>query len=71
MDVFLRTLAITIEGLILLVVYYAVARGAKLVMFDLGLNDKYSRIINVALVLVGIIFAVFCIAHLTTFYPPV
>jgi len=71
MDAFLRILAIVIELLILLVMFCAVAWGAKLVMFDLGVKVKYNRVINMLLAVVGIIFAVFCISHLTTFYPPV
>ena len=45
--------------------------GARLVIFSLGVKEKYNRIINMAFLTVGIIFVVFCIAHLTTFYPPV
>ena len=70
MDIFLRTVAIIVEVLILAVVYYVVARGAKLVIFNFGVKEKYNRIINMALISAGIIFIVFCVAHLTAFYPP-
>ena len=71
MDIFLRIIAIVIEVLILLVIYYALARAFKLIIIDFGVKEKYNTIINVALVTVGTIFIAFCIAHLTTFYPPV
>ena len=71
MDIFLRIIAIVIEVLILVVIFYAVARGFKLIIFDFGVKEKYSTIINMALVTVGTIFIAFCIAHLTTLYPPV
>lgn len=71
MDVFIRTIAIIIEVLILAVIYYAVAKGAKIVIFNFGVKEKYNGVINIALIFAGIIFVVFCVAHLTTFYPPV
>lgn len=71
MDVFLRAVAIIIEVLILGVIFYAVASGFKLVIFDLGVKQKYNRVINMLLICVGAIFIAFCIAHLTTFYPPI
>jgi len=71
MDVFLRIIAIVIEVLILAVIFYAVARAFKLIIFDFGVKEKYNTIINLALITVGTIFIAFCIAHLTTFYPPV
>jgi hypothetical protein len=71
MDTFLRTVAIVIELLILAGVAFSVLKGVKLILFSLGLKPKYNRVINMALISVGIIFMIFCIAHLTTFYPPV
>lgn len=71
MDVFLRTIAIIIEVLILVSLYFAVAWGFKLIIYDLGVKAKYGKIINLALITVGIVFVTFCVAHLTTFYPPV
>jgi hypothetical membrane protein len=71
MDIFLRTIAIIIEVLILAVIFYSVARGLKLVIYDLGVKEKYNRIINTLLICLGTIFIAFCVAHLTTFYPPI
>ena len=69
MDIFLRTIAIIIEVLILVALYCSVAWGFKLIIYDLGLKTKYAKIVNLALITVGIIFVAFCAAHLTTFYP--
>ena len=71
MDTFLRIIAITIEVLILAALFFVVAWGFKLIIFDFGVKAKYNTIINLALFTVGAIFIAFCIAHLTTFYPPV
>ena len=71
MDTFLRALAIIIEVLILLIIFYAVAKGVKLTIFDLGLKKKYKAVINMVLISLGVIFLVFLIAHLVTFYPAV
>jgi hypothetical protein len=71
MDIFLKTIAIFIEALILLVIFYAVAKGTKLTLFELGLKSKYNAVINLAIISLGVIFLVFLIAHLVTFYPPV
>ena len=71
MDIFLRTIAIIIEVIILAVIAYAVLNGARLTVFDLGIKTKYDKIIVMALIAVGVIFLVFFVAHLTTFYPPV
>jgi hypothetical membrane protein len=70
MDIFLRIIAIVIEVLILAALFFAVAWGFKLVIADFGVKAKYNIIINLALITVGAIFIAFCIAHLTTFYPP-
>jgi succinate dehydrogenase/fumarate reductase cytochrome b subunit len=71
MDIFLRTIAIIIEVLILAVVAYAVLNGVRLTIFDLGIRTKYGRIVAMALTAVGIILLIFFIAHLTTFYPSI
>jgi succinate dehydrogenase/fumarate reductase cytochrome b subunit len=70
MDVFLRTIAIIIEVLILAAVAYAVLNGARLAVLDLGIKPKYNKAIIMALFTVGAIVVIFFIAHLTTFYPP-
>ena len=69
MDVFLRTIAIFIEVIILSALLYCLLKGAWLAIFDLGLGQKYKKAVAMALVAVGVIVAVFLIAHLTAFYP--
>ena len=71
MDIFLRTIAIIIEVLILGVIAYAVLNGVRLTAFDLGVKAKYSRPMTMALIAVGVIVLIFFIAHLTTFYPEI
>ena len=71
MDIFLRTIAIIIEVLILAVITYAVLNGVRLTAFDLGIGPKYSKAIAMVLLAVGFLIVVFFIAHLTTFYPAI
>jgi succinate dehydrogenase/fumarate reductase cytochrome b subunit len=71
MDTFLRTIAIIIEVLLLAVIAYAVFRGVRLTVLDLGVKAKYGRAVSMALIAVGVILLVFFIAHLTTFYPEI
>jgi energy-converting hydrogenase Eha subunit C len=68
-DMFLRAIAILIEVIILGGIICCLLGGAWLTLFDLGLDPKYKKIITMALALAGLIVVVFCIAHLTLFYP--
>ena len=69
MDIFLRTIAIIIEVLILVTIAYAVLNGARLTGFDLGISLRYKKAVAMVLLIVGALVVVFFIAHLTTFYP--
>ena len=71
MDIFLRTIAIIIEVLILAVITYAVLNGVRLTAFDLGVGPKYSKAITMVLLAVGFLTVVFFIAHLTAWYPTI
>jgi len=71
MDIFLRTIAIIIEVLILAAITYAVFNGVRLTASDLGIGRKYGKAVILALLAVGFIVVIFFIAHLTTFYPAV
>ena len=71
MDILFRSLAVLIELIILAAIFYFILGGVRLILFDLGITQKYSRIISVLLIAVGCVIAVFLISHLTTFYPPV
>ena len=71
MDIFLRTIAIIVEVLILAVIAYAVLNGVRLTALDLGIKAKYNKAVSMGLIAVGIILLIFFIAHLTTFYPTI
>ena len=71
MDIVLRATAIFIEVIILIAMFYFILNGVRLILFDLGVTQKYSRILSVILIAVGCVLAVFFISHLTAFYPPV
>lgn len=71
MNILLRSIAVAIEVLILMAMFYFVLSGARLILFDFGIKQKYSKIITMAFVAIGCVLAVFLISHLTTFYPPI
>jgi succinate dehydrogenase/fumarate reductase cytochrome b subunit len=71
MDIFLRTIAIIIEVLILGAITYAVLNGVRLTASDLGIGPKYGRAVILALLAVGFIIVIFFIANLTSLYPAV
>ncbi|MFH1651180.1 MAG: hypothetical protein ABID87_03635 [Chloroflexota bacterium] len=69
MDIFLRTIAVIIEVLLLAAISYTVLRGVGLTAFDLGIGAKYKKAVRMALVAVVILMVVFYLAHLFTWYP--
>lgn len=71
MDMVLRAIAIFIEVIILMAMFYFILNGMRLILFDLGITQKYSKVISMVLIAVGCVIAVFLISHLTAFYPPV
>ena len=71
MDIFLRTIAIFLEVVLLAAVAYAVLSGVRLTVFDLGIGPRYGRAVTMALIVVGSLVVVFFIAHLTSFYPTI
>ena len=71
MDILLRSIAIAIEVLILMAMFYFILSGARLILFDFGIKQKYSKVITMAFIAVGCVITVFLISHLTTFYPSV
>ena len=71
MDIFLRSMAIFLEVLLLAVIAYAVLNGVRLTIFDLGLGAKYRNAIAMLLLTIGAIILIFFIAHLTAFYPTI
>ena len=71
MDIFLSTIFIFLEVLILAAVTYAVLNGVRLTVFDLGVSPKYNRAVTMVFIAVGVIILVFFIAHLTAWYPAI
>lgn len=71
MDIFLRTIAVIIEVLILAAMGYAILNGIRLSALSLGIGAKYSRILTMVMVVVGVIVLFFFISHLTAFYPSI
>jgi len=71
MDLLLRAIAIIIEVVILGAIAYAIMKGVRLTVLDLGIKPKYDKAIVIALFVIGAILMIFFIAHLTTFYPEV
>ena len=71
MDMLVRAIAIIVETLLLAAITYAVLNGVRLTIFDLGVGPKYSKVVAMTFVVVGVILVVFFIAHLTAFYPAV
>jgi succinate dehydrogenase/fumarate reductase cytochrome b subunit len=71
MDIVVRAIAIFIELIILFAMFFFILSGVRLILFDLGVTQKYSKILTMILIAVGCVLAAFFISHLTTFYPPV
>lgn len=71
MDILPRAIAVVIEVVILMAIFYFIINGVRLLLFDLGITQKYSKVISVVFIVVGCVIAVFLISHLTAFYPPV
>jgi len=69
MDIVLRVIAIFIEVALLAAIIYSMLIGARLTVFDMGVGPIYSKMVTMALMVIGAIVVVFFIAHLTAFYP--
>jgi len=69
MDVLLRLLAILVELVLLVAIFYYILNGVRLILFDMGLTVKYSKIIVVTLSAVFGMIVVFLVSHLLAFYP--
>ena len=71
MDIFVRSIAIFLEVVLLAVIAYSILYGVKLAVLDLGAGTKYNKVLTMAIVALGFIVVIFFIAHLTTFYPEI
>jgi hypothetical protein len=69
MDILIRGIAIFVEVLILATVMSSMVTGVKFLLLDLGIGQKYDKIVTMAMVFVAGVSTVFFIAHLTSFYP--
>ncbi len=69
MDIFLRVIAIFVEVVILAGIMYALLAGVRLIIFDLGVGEKYRKIVTLLFGVIGLAVVVFFIGHLTAFYP--
>ncbi len=71
MDILLRTIAIIIEIGLLSAIIGTIIVGFRLAVFDLGLGQRYSKIITMVMIMAGGLIIVFFIAHLASFYPAI
>lgn len=69
MDVFIRTVAIILEVLVLAGIVGCILWCAKLILAEFGVGAKYNRAILMALTVVGALLVIFFVTHLTAFYP--
>ena len=69
-EALVRGIAIFVKLIILLAMFYFILNGVRLILFDMGLTQKYSRIVILLLGVVGCLIVVFLTSHLITFYPP-
>ena len=69
MDTFLRIIAVILELIVIGAIFYHILYGVKIILLDMGMKEKYSRIIDVALFAVGSLAVTFLASHLITFYP--
>ena len=69
MDTFVRVVAVGIEVLILAGVFYCLFNGARLIIIDMGLGEKYKKMLAMVFTLIGCLLFVFLISHLGVFYP--
>jgi hypothetical protein len=69
METYLRPMAIFLELVILMAVFYSLFAGVKFAIFDFGLDQKYCKFIKFTLLIMGCLALVFFVAHLIAFYP--
>jgi hypothetical protein len=66
-----RGVAVIVEVAVLTGLIYSLVNGARLALFDYGLDEKYLDFIKFMVLIVVGIALVFFVAHLVTFYPRV
>lgn len=66
-----RGVAVIVEVAVLTGLIYSIVNGARLALFDYGLDEKYADFIKFMVLIVVCIALTFFAAHLITFYPRV
>ncbi len=69
MDIVLSLVPVIIELVLLVAIFYHILSGVQLILVDMGLTVKYSKIVVLLLSAVGGMIVVFLISHLLAFYP--
>ena len=69
MDIVLSLIPVIIELVLLVAIFYHILSGVQLILVDMGLTAKYSKIVVLLLSAVASMIVVFLISHLLTFYP--
>ena len=69
MDIVLSLVPVIIELVLLVAIFYHILSGVQLILADMGLTVKYSKIVVLLLSAVGGMIVVFLISHLLAFYP--
>jgi len=69
MDIVLSLIPVIIELVLLVAIFYHILSGVQLILADMGLTVKYSKIVVLLLSAVGGMIVVFLISHLLAFYP--
>ncbi len=71
MDAFLRAIAVILELIVIGAIFYHILHGVKIIVLDLGVKSKYSKIITLFLIAIGSILVTFIASHLSVFYPTI
>lgn len=69
MDIVLSLIPVIIELVLLVAIFYHILNGVRLILFDIGLTAKYSKIMVLTFSAVMSMIVVFLISHLLAFYP--
>ena len=69
MEQFLRVVAVLLEVAVLGIMMLCLFWGLRLLLTELGVNQKYDRAVGMALTVLWSIVTVFFAMHLSAFYP--
>ena len=71
MEILFRSIAVFVEVVLLVAVFYCILAGVRLILFDIGMTRKYSNIITLMMLAVGAMIVVFFSSHISAFYPDI